>query len=112
MTENERRKFLKASLASLAGAAGVSLPGCESYTACCYDMAIEPEPVKEETPPAETTPTDAAAEKAARREELTKELEELGKTEPEMEPDDIDAMCYVMAEDWEDFTEDVIDFIE
>ena len=103
MTENERRKFLKASLASLAGAAGVSLPGCEIPGACCYKPAHledeppqpEPEPVKEETPPTEPEPTDAAAEKVARREELTEQLEKLAEEPLEKEYRFISADCYV-----------------
>ena len=90
MTETERRKFLKASLASLAGAAGVSLPGCERYhTACCYAQA-EPEP------------TDANAEKAAHREELTEKLKELAETDPGEEFDPISADCYDVSWDYDD----------
>ena len=101
MTKNERREFLKASLASLAGAAGVSIPGCkkpeEGQALPCYygyddDLRYEK---KDETPPPE--PTDPEADKAARREELTKELEELGKTDPGEEFEPLDAMCYDIA---------------
>ena len=105
MTETERRKFLKASLASLAGAAGVSLPGCNREP-CCYDVAIPeserdntdaPESVKEETPSPEPEPTDAAAEKAAHREELTEQLKELAETDPGDEFEIISADCYKVA---------------
>ena len=74
MTKNERRKFLKASLASLAG---ISIPGCRS--AMCYAQA-RPEP----------TEVEAAAEKAAHREGLTEQLKEM---KPQEEPLR-GAMCY------------------
>lgn len=78
MPENERRKFLKASLASLAAAAGAGLTGCkpkpEEPGAMCYkpaniepmpDEASPPESLPEETPPPEPAPatdvTDAIA---------------------------------------------------
>ena len=108
MTANERRKFLKASLASLAGAAGVSLPGCEMPGACCYkpappqDETLPPEPAKEETSPQESEPTDTAAEKAAHREELKEQLKELGETDPGEEFDPISADCYDISWDYEE----------
>ena len=76
MTKNERHEFLKASLASLAGAAAVSIPGCRS--ACYRPARIEPD-------------------KAAHREELTEKLKEIAEESPGEAPDNVGAMCYVPA---------------
>ena len=105
MPENERRKFLKASLASLAAVTGAGLSGCKPK-AMCYvswepDEAPLPEPLPEETPVPEepvTPPTESATpidEKTANREDLTEKLKELGEEEPPKEVQDIGAMCYV-----------------
>ena len=106
MSENERRKFLKAAGVSLAGVAGMSILGCQPGAEPLGgeppvpepDEVIWPEPVKDETPASEPAPDDAADDQAAKREEYAEKLKKLGEEKRrEASEHYITATCYVPA---------------
>ena len=121
MTQNERREFLKAAGASLAGIVGMGVVGCTPDTT--QDNMLSPGPVQNDAvapisvqedavvpdiPQGDTTPDipsqdntsfltpmeNASEDKSERREELIERLKKLGEEEPPKKIEDIGAMCY------------------
>ena len=121
MTKNERRAFLKAAGASLAGIVGMGVAGCTPDTTQndipspdpVPDDATTPISVQEDAvvpgipqgdttpdiPPQDNTsflaPTENGVEdKAEKREEMVEKLKKLGEEEPPKPFNNIGAMCY------------------
>ena len=90
MTEHERREFLKAAGASLAGVVGMGIAGCT------------PDTTQEDISSPDVTPEEVAEEKINNREELTERLKKLGEEEPPKKVEEIGADCYsvYLPEDW------------
>ncbi len=96
MTENERRKFLKAAGASLAGAMGMSVVGCQPNGAA-PDTADVPAATPKEIVSPPTVEKIAVDPNAVKRAELVKRLKKLALSEPavpEASKPEIHAMCY------------------
>ena len=119
MTEHERREFLKAAGASLAGVVGMGIAGCIPDTTqdampspapalddaatpiSSQEDAVVPDipqgdvvPQQVDTPFLAPTQDNSTEEKSEKRDELVEKLEKLAEEEPPIKPSEIRAMCY------------------